>query len=104
MKALPKTQLMVFALFTYDLVADSEGGMMVNDVYPQGKIEVRARLQTHNEGTEHECFSYWPTDRQLSRAVGGRGLTWEGDVESVIYANDRKGNPACELRRMEEAR
>lgn len=103
MEKRPKTQLQVYALYTYDLWSDGEGGMMVNDVYSQGKIEVRARLEVFNEGTEHESVRYWPTDRQLSRAVGGRGLTWDGEVEHTLYATDKKGNPACELRRMEEA-
>lgn len=95
-----KTKVMCFNLYTYDLWADGEGGMTVNDVYGQGKVEVRARRHDYNVGTEHESHGYTLTDRQLNRAVGGQGLTWEGEVDPVLYATDRKGNPACELRRV----
>lgn len=102
MKALPKTKLMQFMLYTYDLLPDGDGGMSVNDVYRQGKIEVRAKLHTYNEGLETEWKAYSITDRQLNRAVGGRGLTWDGEEDHTLYANDKKGNPACELRRIQE--
>lgn len=97
----PKTKLMQFMLYTYDLWSDGEGGLSVNDVYRQGKIEITAKLVTFNEGTQHEFSRYMLTDRQLSRAVGGRGLSWEGEDDHTLYATDRKGNPACELRRIE---
>ena len=74
-----------YTLFTYDLWADGEGGLSVNDVYRQGEITLNVRD--------------YPTDYQLNRAVGGRGLTWDGDPEYTLYATDKKGNPACELRR-----
>jgi hypothetical protein len=45
---------------------------------------------------------YTISDRQLNRAIGARGLTWDGDDEYVLYAADRKGNPVCELRRVKE--
>jgi hypothetical protein len=85
MAAKRKVKTFVYKFYTYDLIADGEGGRSVNDVYPQGEIEVRSR------------FSH-PTDRQLSRAVGGRGLSWDGENEGTLYANSRNGNPACELR------
>ena len=74
-----------YTLFTYDLWADPEGGYSVNDVYRHGEITVNAKD--------------YPTDYQLNRAVGARGLTWDGDPEYTLYATDKKGNPACELRR-----
>lgn len=98
----PKTKLMQFILYTYDLWPDSDGGMMVNDVYRQGKIEIRARLVTYNEGTPHEFSGYYLTDRQLNRAVGGRGLTWDGEQDYTLYASNKKGDPICELRRTKE--
>ena len=97
-----KTKRMQFMLYTYDLIGDGEGGLSVNDVYRQGKIEITARLHTWNEGTPHEWCDYILTDRQLNRAIGGRGLTWEGEHDYTLYANDHRGNPACELRRIKE--
>lgn len=79
---------MVFKLFTYDLWADCEGGMSVNDVFPQGEITVNA------------LPDFGPTDLQLNRAIGARGLSWDGEADYTLYATDRKGNPACELRRV----
>lgn len=101
MSAQPKTKRMQFMLYTYDLIGDSDGVLSVNDVYRQGKIEITAKLVTFNEGTPYEFSTYNLTDRQLNRAVGGRGLSWEGEQEYTLYATDRKGNPACELRRIE---
>lgn len=98
-----KTKLMKFQLFTYDLWADGEGGFSVNDVYHQGVIEIKARLETWNANTPYERQEYGITDMQLNRAVGGRGLTWEGEDKYTLYAKDKKENPACELRRIEDA-
>lgn len=89
----PKTKLMQFMLYTYDLWSDGEGGLTVNDVYQQGKVEVRGRLETYNKGTHSEFSMYGLTDRQLNRAVGGQGLTWDGEESSTLYARDKKGNP-----------
>lgn len=91
-----------YELLTYDLWADGEGGLSVNDVYRQGLIEVDARRTVFNEGTPHQFVQYTLTDRQLNRAVGARGLSWEGEEDYVLYATDKKGNPACELRRVWE--
>jgi hypothetical protein len=82
-----------YELYTYDLWADGEGGLVVNDIYHQGMIEVNARL-------DPKTGIYSVTDRQLNRAVGARGLTWDGEEDYTLYATDRKGNPACELRRV----
>lgn len=88
---------MRYKLYTYDLWADGEGCMQVNDIYPQGTIQVKAKLLTFNLGEDSE-FCLWDiTDRQLNRAIGARGLKWEGDLQGILYATDRKGNPACEL-------
>lgn len=81
---------MVFELFTYDLWADGDGGYSVNDVYRQGEITLKVKDP-----------DYGPTTRQLNRAIGARGLAWEGESEFTLYAADRKGNPACELRRVQ---
>lgn len=91
---------MKFKLYTYDLWADPEGGYSVNDVYPQHEVEINVKPVTYNKGTPHEFVSHYPSDYQLNRNLGARGLTWEGEVEHTLYATDKKGNPACELRRV----
>lgn len=78
-----------FRLYTYDLWSDCEGGKTVNDVYPGPEIEIEINLAKG-----------YPTNYQLNRAVGGRGLTWEGELEYTLYATDKRGDPACELRRL----
>jgi hypothetical protein len=88
-----KTKKFRFTLYIYDLWADGEGGLMVNDVFPQGTVEVVARL-------DPATGIYRLTDRQINRAIGARGLTWDGDEDYTLYATDRKGNPICELRRI----
>jgi hypothetical protein len=101
-RGLPKTKLRRFRLYTYDLWRDPEGGLSVNDVYQQGVIEVRAKLHTFNPGTPYEFTEYRITDLQLNRALGARGLTWEGEDQYTLYASDKRGNPACELRNITE--
>ena len=91
---------MRFNLYTYDLIADCEGGYSVNDVYPQGEIEINVKPTVYNPGTEYEFTSHTPSDRQLNQAIGARDLTWDGESDYTLYATDRKGNPACELRRI----
>lgn len=93
---------MVFNLYTYDLLADAEGGYTVNDVYPQGTITLRVRPKTYNPNSPYEYIAHEPSDRQLNQAVGARGLTWDGECSHTLYATDKKGNPACELRRVYE--
>lgn len=83
-----KSIMMTFQLFTYDLWADGDGGYSVNDVFRQGILTVKVK-----DGD-------YPTDRQLNRAIGARGLTWEGETDFTLYATDKRGNPACELRRV----
>ena len=100
---MPKSMVMRFELFTYDLWIDSEGGASVNDVYRQGEIELVVKPAIMNKGTDAEFVSYEPTDLQLNRAIGARGVEWEGDAEHILYGNSKKnGNPVCELRRIKE--
>jgi hypothetical protein len=100
-KPAPKNKRYRFILYTYDLWSDGEGGLTVNDVYQQGEIEIVARLNLpFFDVMNHPIYTI--TDKQLNRAIGARGLTWDGDEEYILYATDRKGNPACELRRVKE--
>jgi hypothetical protein len=100
-KPAPKTKQYRFILYTYDLWSDGEGGLTVNDVYQQGEIEIVARLNLpFFDVMNHPIYTI--TDKQLNRAIGARGLTWDGDEEYILYASDKKGNPVCELRRIKE--
>jgi hypothetical protein len=95
-----KTELQTYELFTYDLWSDGEGGLTVNDVYRQGEIAIKVKGHVFNAGTPHEFISFEPSDYQLNRTVKGRGLAWDGESEHALYATDKNGNPACELRRV----
>lgn len=96
---MPKTQKQTYRLWTYDLWSDGEGGLMVNDRYDRGLVTIRVKAVTYNAGTPYEFTSYCPTDRQLNRAIGMRGLAWDGEEDYTLYAKDARGNPACELER-----
>ena len=99
---MPKTQKQTYRLWTYDLWPDGEGGLMVNNRYDRGLVTIRVKATVYNAGTEHEFTSYSPTDRQLNRAIGARGLTWDGESDYTLYATDKRGDPACELERQQE--
>lgn len=91
------TQKQTYRLWTYDLWANADGGMSVNDRFDQGLIIIRVKGTVYNAGTPHEFTSYEPSDRQLNRAIGAHGLTWDGESEYTLYATDKRGDPACEL-------
>ena len=91
---------MRFRLYTYDLIADAEGGCSVNDVYRKGIITLQVRPKVYNDNSPYRFVAHEPSDRQLNQAVGVRGLTWDGESSHTLYANDRNGNPFCELRRL----
>lgn len=97
-----KTKLMKFKLYKCRPCPDDIGTLHYTDENPQGEIAVRARLHIFNEGTVHQFSQYHITDRQLNFAIGARGLSWSGDLRHALYATDKKGNPACELRRIKE--
>ena len=99
---IPKTQKQTYRLWTYDLWSDGEGGLVVNDRCDRGLVTIRVKAVTHNAGTPHEFTSYCPTDRQLNRAIGTRGLTWGGEAGYTLYAEDAHGDPACELERQHD--
>lgn len=86
-----------FQLWTYDLWADGEGGRYVNDRYSSGQLTLTVKGTVNNPGTPHAFESFEPTDRQLNRLVGGRGLHWEGEAKYTLYATDKNGDPVCEL-------
>lgn len=89
----------VYRLWTYDVWGNARDGFEVNDRYDHGELAgVRCRLEVFNAGTPHEFHTHAPTDRQLSRLVGGKGLSWDGESDHTLYAEfGRNGKPACEL-------
>ena len=94
----PKTKFRTYRLYTYDVWGNARDGFQVNDRYWQGEIGVTCKRQVYNAGTDQEFATYEPTDLQLNRAIGGRGLSWDGESDHTLYAeNKRNGCPACEL-------
>ena len=91
-----KTQKQTYTLWTYD-VWEGPDGPFVNDRYWQGEITVRVKGTLHKVGTPYEFTSFEPTNNQLNRAIGARGLEWDGEASYTLYAEDRHGKPVCEL-------
>lgn len=97
---IPAYMVRRYRLYTYDVWGNARDGWEVNDRYSTGTVvEIRCKRQTFNAGTPHEFHSYAPTDRQLSRAIGAKGLVWDGAAapDGPQYAEYRNGKPACEL-------
>lgn len=85
---LAKLIRMTFEKISYVLDEDFN----IAEQYPQGRVEIEARLSP--EGV------YTITDRQFNRATSRRGARWSGDINDTIYAVDRQGRPVCELKRI----
>ncbi len=100
----PRYKYRKYSLHTYDVWGNSRKGFQVNDTYTSGTfIYIRCKRVVHNQDTLHEFESYPAMNLQLSRAVGGKNLTWDGETEYTLYAeNSRNGKPVCELRYVEE--
>lgn len=100
MKKRPKSLVRVYRLYTYDVWGNAKDGYEVNDVFEQGKVQIRCKLKVFNEGTAHEFFDYDPTDAQLSFAVKPtKPVTWDGENEYTLRAERTSdGYPVCELR------
>jgi len=88
-----KSEKMRFALYTYDPCGD--GGMMVDGLYYQRELEISVRI-------DPKIGAYTITDRILNRAIGERGLRWEGDEDYALYATNKKGEAVCKLRRIKD--
>lgn len=92
----PRFKVRVFEFWTYDVWGNRREGYEVNDRRQHGTVAIRCKLETFNIGTPHEFTTYNPSDRQLSRAVNGMGLSWEGQ-DGAYYAETKYGKPVCEL-------
>jgi hypothetical protein len=90
-------------LWTYDVWGNARDGWQVNDSYDHGTIDVACYPTTYNVPVDgspaiHGFTDWSPTDRRLSRAAEAQGVTWEGDPDHALYAEDyRNGRPAGEL-------
>lgn len=89
-----KTKTMTFKLYTYDVWGNSRDGFEVNDRYSNGMVTIRVKESKYNVGTPQEFSSFHPTNLQLSRAVGAKGLEWDGESDYTLYAAlKRNGRP-----------
>jgi hypothetical protein len=92
-----------YKLYTYDVWGNARDGFEVNDFYAHGTITINVKPETYNKGSPHEFTSHEPTSLQLSRAVGVRGVEWEGESGYALYATKKSnGKPVCERRRVKE--
>ena len=75
---------MAYEIITYDVWGNAKDGWEVNDAYRTGR-HVRIRPDA--------------SDYAINRAVGLRGVQWDGDPEYGLYGTfKRTGRPALELR------
>lgn len=96
----PAKKILTYEVCRYDVWGNARDGWDVNDVWRTGeKIHVTCKRERHNAGTAQEFSTYVPTDRQLNRALGARGLVWDGETEHTLFAtHSRSGKPVGELR------
>lgn len=89
----------VWAIATYDVWGNAEGGYEVNDVYRRGEIELRAEVEHNNVGTEQAFTSASLSDREIRKAFGVRcQITVEGDDLTYYVNRSSNGYPIGELR------
>ena len=94
----PAFRIRRYRAWSYDVWGNARDGFDVNDRYDHGHVDIRCKRQVYNAGAAHEFAAYDPTDRQLSRAVGARGVEWDGESDYTLYATQRRnGRPICEL-------
>lgn len=87
-----------YKLWTYDVWGNAEDGFEVNDRFGNGLIKINCKARIYNVGTPHEFTAWDPTNLQLSRAVCGVGLEWDGESDGTLYASlQSNGKPVCEL-------
>ncbi len=93
----PASKVRTYRLWTYDVWGNARDGYEVNDRCSHGTVTIRCKRETHNAGTPHEFHTWEPTDRQLSRAAGGKGLVWEWRGEGCYDAETKNGKPVGAL-------
>jgi hypothetical protein len=95
-KAIP-VKVRTFKLWTYDVWGNARDGFDVNDRYGHGLVTIACRREVFNVGTPHEFETFNPTDRQLSRAAGFRGVQWDGQDGYYTAEATSNGRPIGEL-------
>ena len=78
-----------YQLITYDIWGNAREGFYVNQVFNSGV--------TIGFGD-----SKIVTDRMINRALGVRGIVWDGDDNTLYGTVKRNGKPALELRLVAE--
>ena len=80
---MPKTKIPTvtrqYRLWTYDVWGNARDGFNVNDRYSHGIVSIVCKREQFNIGTPNQFETYQPTDRQLSRAAGFLGVSWDGE-------------------------
>lgn len=94
---LPAVKIRRYRLWTYDVWGNARDGFDVNDRYSHGYVDIVCKRETFNVGTPNEFHTWEPTDRQLSRAAGFKGVAWDGQEGSYHAEVSRNGRPIGEL-------
>ena len=92
MKKQPRHITRTYTFWTYDVLGNNKDGYEMKDSCKHGDVTIRCKAEVMNAGTEREFITHEPTDRQLSRAISGRGLVWEWR-EGSYEAETQSGKP-----------
>lgn len=86
----PKTVVTTWDLATYDVWGNANDGYDVNDVYRQGEITLRLKLNTYNAGKPGEFIGAHPTEYQIKQVFGvACQIDVDGD-DTNVYVNRRR--------------
>ncbi len=93
-----KTMTKRYQLRTYDVLGNSKDGFEVNDTCLTSTIiEIVCKVEVFNGGTEREFVTYEPTDIQLARALGCKGMEFEWSEGSYYINRKSNGRPEGEI-------
>ena len=95
----PYAKVRRYRICTYDVCGNARDGWEVNNVFrSETTVDIRCKRKTFNGGTEHEFHDWHPTDSQINRAIGEKGLRWESNgAEGTLYGETASGKPFGEL-------
>ena len=93
----PAVKTRTYRLWTYDVWGNARDGFDVNDRCSHGYVTIACKREGFNLGTQHEFYTWEPTDRQLSRAAGFNRVQWDGSDGNYHAEATSNGRPIGEL-------
>lgn len=92
-------KILRYRLYSYELWGNRRDGFEVNNIFDTGhEFDIAVRGEVMNAGTMDEFVSFSPSDLQINRALGDRGLVYDGEAEDTLCAENKYGDPVQEIR------